>query len=187
MVSLEPGTFRETTAHEMEGRMTGFSEPAADTADPAELFVRYLSYYRDAAIAKVCALSAEEQRAARVPSGWAPLELLNHLAFMERRWFVWGFLGEEVDRPWGDAREHRWYVDPRTEADDVVRDLEEVGARTTEILRTHPLDRNGSTGGRFGNQPPSLAWICFHVLQEYARHVGHLDIVVELGGGPTGE
>jgi hypothetical protein len=32
-----------------------------------------------------------------------------------------------------------------------------------------------------------LQWICFHVLQEYARHVGHLDVVVELAGGPTGE
>ena len=167
--------------------MTGFSEPAADTADPAELFARYLSYYRETAIQKVCALPEEEQRRTRVPSGWTPLELLNHLGFMERRWFVWGFLGEEVERPWDDSRGHRWYLDPQTGADVVVRALEEVGERTTEILRAHPLDRHGSTGGRFGDHPPSLAWICFHVLQEYARHVGHLDIVVEMAGGPTGE
>jgi hypothetical protein len=45
-----------------------------------------------------------------------------------------------------------------------------------------------ATGGRFsGDEAPDLRWICFHVLQEYARHAGHLDIVVELEGGPTGE
>jgi hypothetical protein len=32
-----------------------------------------------------------------------------------------------------------------------------------------------------------LAWICFHVLQEYARHAGHLDVAVELAGGEVGE
>jgi hypothetical protein len=42
-------------------------------------------------------------------------------------------------------------------------------------------------GGRFVADPPTLGWICFHVLQEYARHVSHLDIAVELAGGPTGE
>jgi hypothetical protein len=65
--------------------------------------------------------------------------------------------------------------------------LDEAGRRTTEILESRSLEENGSVGGRFGGDPPTLAWICFHVLQEYARHVGHLDIVVELAGGPTGE
>ncbi|MCY7287071.1 MAG: DinB family protein [Cryobacterium sp.] len=35
-------------------------------------------------------------------------------------------------------------------------------------------------GGRFGEDPPTLEWICFHVLAEYARHGGHLDIVEEI-------
>lgn len=167
--------------------MTGFIEPAADTADPADLFARYLDYYRQTAIDKVCALSQEEQRASRVPTGWSPLELLNHLAYMERRWFVWGFLGEEVDAPWGDAQEHRWHVPESTSADDVVATLEATGERTGQILSTHAQEEKGSPGGRFGDQAPTLSWICFHVLQEYARHVGHLDIAVELAGGPTGE
>ena len=55
------------------------------------------------------------------------------------------------------------------------------------------LDRiaeRGAVGGRFaddGTPPPTLAWICFHVLQEYARHAGHLDVVRELADGATGE
>ena len=35
--------------------------------------------------------------------------------------------------------------------------------------------------------PASLERVLFHLLQEYARHLGHLDIVAELGGGPVGE
>ena len=65
--------------------------------------------------------------------------------------------------------------------------LRSVGERTRVVLASTPLERVAATGGRFDEDPPTLAWICFHVLQEYARHVGHLDIVVELAGGPTGE
>ena len=53
------------------------------------------------------------------------------------------------------------------------------------MLAEHPLDSGAAPGPRFDDEPPTLAWICFHVLQEYARHAGHLDIAVELAGGPT--
>ncbi len=62
-----------------------------------------------------------------------------------------------------------------------------MGERTRAVLASTPLERTAAVGGRFDEDPPTLAWICFHVLQEYARHVGHLDVVVELAGGPTGE
>ena len=77
--------------------MKDLSEPRPSVAGPAELFSDYLDWYRETAVAKVSAVSAAEQRSTRLPSGWTPLELLNHLAFMEQRWFVWGFLGEQVD------------------------------------------------------------------------------------------
>ena len=79
-------------------------EPGPATGDPAGLFSSYLDFYRDRAIEKVTGLSAEEQRSARLPSGWTPLELLFHLACMERRWFVWGFLGEPVRASVGGLR-----------------------------------------------------------------------------------
>jgi hypothetical protein len=44
-------------------------------------------------------------------------------------------------------------------------------------------------GGRFTSpdQAPTLVRILFHLLQEYARHLGQLDVVVELATGTTGE
>ena len=165
-------------------------EPSPTTGDPVRLFAAYLDFYRERAIEKLLALSPDEQRGSRLPSGWSPLELLLHLACMERRWFVWGFLGESVPRPWEDSADDPaapWRLPEGRGADDVVALLRETGRTTRAVLDAEPLDTPAATGGRFDNDPPPLGWICFHVLQEYARHVGHLDIVVELAGGPTGE
>ncbi len=62
-----------------------------------------------------------------------------------------------------------------------------MGERTTALLAEHSLDEAAPPGPRFDHEPPTLSWICFHVLQEYARHAGHLDIAVELAGGEVGE
>jgi hypothetical protein len=166
-------------------------EPRPDTADPAALFAGYLRFYRETAIAKVAALPVAEQRSSRLPTGWTPLELLRHLAYMERRWLVWGFLGEDVDEPWGDRTGEpegdRWWVPDHVGLDEVGAMLREVGATVDGLLARHALDEVAPPGPRFDGDPAPLAWICFHVLQEYARHVGHLDIAVELAGGPTGK
>jgi uncharacterized damage-inducible protein DinB len=137
-------------------------------------------------VRKVASLAEEDRRRSRLPTGWAPLELLSHLAHMERRWFVWGFLGEAVADPWGDGRE-RWQVADDMTLDQVVAMLRRTGERTSEVLAGHALEETARPGGRFEDEPPTLAWICFHVLQEYARHAGHLDVAVELAGGELGE
>jgi uncharacterized damage-inducible protein DinB len=162
-------------------------EPQGGTADPAVLFARYLDFYRATVLSKLRALSPAELRTSRLPSGWTPVQLLSHLAHMERRWFVWGFLGEQVSDPWGDERDERWYVGEEVGLDQLAATLEAVGRRTSGVLAEHRLDEPGRPGGRFEAEPPTLAWICFHVLQEYARHAGHLDVAVELAGGPQGE
>jgi hypothetical protein len=114
---------------------------------------------------------------------------------MEQRWFVWGFLGEEVAEPWGDwtveepweSGGGRWAVDDDVTAVQLAERLRVIGERTRSVLRDFDLAATASPGGRFAADPPTLEWICFHVLAEYARHAGHLDIAVELAGGPTEE
>ncbi len=167
--------------------MTSGEPPPTTGSDPGVLFARYLDFYRDKAIEKVRALSAEQHLVSRVPSLWTPLQLLHHLAHMEQRWFVWGFLAEPVAEPFGDEADGVWALPADRSLDDVVAMLHDVGERTRAVLASHPLDAVAGVGGRFTSAPPTLSWICFHVLQEYARHVGHLDVVVELAGGQTGE
>jgi uncharacterized damage-inducible protein DinB len=156
-------------------------------SDPSRLFSAYLDFYREKAIEKVTSLSPAQQETSRVPSVWTPLRLLHHLAHMEQRWFVWGFLGEPVTEPFGDEADGTWVVPPERSLDDIVAMARAVGERTRSVLHSSPLDAVAATGGRFSEDAPTLAWICFHVLQEYARHLGHLDVAVELAGGETGE
>ena len=167
--------------------MTELPEPRGGTSDSGELFSRYLDYFRETVLRKLASLSEPDLRVSRLPSGWTPIQLVVHLAHMERRWFVWGFLGEDVDDPWGDSVAGRW----RAPADlSVVRAeamLREVGDRTSTVLASHTLEEQAPPGPRFEGEPATLAWICFHVLQEYARHTGHLDVAVELAGGDLGE
>jgi uncharacterized damage-inducible protein DinB len=173
------------------------SEPGRGEAAGAERWAAYLDWLREDVIDAVVALSPAQRREMRVPSGWSPLELLNHVLHMEQRWFVWGFLGEAVERPWGDWNRPepwtsddsdtlepgaRWQVAHNVTAEDLARQLRVVGDRTRAILLAHPLESRAASGGRFGEDPPTLEWICFHVLAEYARHAGHLDVSVELLG-----
>ena len=87
-----------------------FPSPTLPAASRTEVFLRYLAYFRDGIGRRVEAMSEEEARRSRAPSGWTPLELVRHLTFMERRWFLWGFEGERIPDPFGDEVDGRWVV-----------------------------------------------------------------------------
>jgi uncharacterized damage-inducible protein DinB len=166
------------------------AEPTHAVAGSAARFSAYLDHYRSEIIDAVTALPEDELRTTRLASGWTPIELLSHILHMEQRWFVWGFLGETVDDVWGDwdtddpweKEGGRWQVAEDVSVASLVDRLEAIGERTREVLADSPLEALAPVGPRFSDDPPDLEWICLHVLQEYARHAGHLDIVVELAG-----
>ena len=121
-------------------------------------------------------------------SCWTPIELLKHLQYVEFRWLVWGFEGEQVDDPWGDLRNDRWHVGADETLDELIAALDAQAARSSAIVRARALTDVGQPGERWAGAPPAtLDRVLFHLLQEYARHVGQLDIVTELAGGVTGE
>ncbi|HEU4949056.1 MAG TPA: DUF664 domain-containing protein [Kribbella sp.] len=166
-------------------------EPDRHLSDTIELHLAYLDHYRSVIEDKLTGLSEVELRTSRLPSGWSPLELLKHLVFMERRWLRWGFAGEAVDQPWGDSGadpDGRWQVGTDETLTDLLRLLRAGGVSTRALVTGQDPAVLGASGGRFGaDDRPTLNWILFHVLQEYARHAGHLDIVRELADGATGE
>jgi uncharacterized damage-inducible protein DinB len=166
--------------------------PFPEATDPAgsrgEVFSRYLEFFRDRLTAKVRELPADELRRSRLPSGWTPLELVKHLTYVERRWLEWGFAGRAVPDPWGDQRDDRWYVAPGETRDSLLADLAAQAERSQAVIDNHDLDEVGQPGERWDGKPPAtLERVLFHLTQEYGRHIGHLDIVCELAGGPTGE
>lgn len=165
-----------------------FPEPTTAVASRAEVFLGYLDFFRSSLLAKLDGLPDGELRGSRLPSGWSPVELLKHLTHVERRWLEWGFEGAAVDDPWADRRDDRWYVGPDEPVADLVAALHDRAATTREIVLRHDLDETGQPSDRWdGADPPTLERVLFHLLQEYARHVGHLDVVRELIDGTTGE
>jgi hypothetical protein len=165
-----------------------FPEPATPVSSRAEVFLGYLDYFRSRVISKLDALPDGELRSSRLPSGWTPIELLRHLAYDELRWLEWRFEGRDVAEPWADSRDGRWYVAADETFEELVAALHAQAARSRAIVESHDLADLGQPGdGWDGADPPALERVLFHLLQEYARHVGHLDIVSELADGEIGE
>ncbi len=165
-----------------------FPAPTVPAGSRAEVFLRYLGYFRDRVAAKLRELPEDELRRSRLPSGWTPLELVKHLTHVELRWLEWGFEGRPVPDPWGDQRDGRWYVRPDETLDGLLAALAEQAERSRAVIESHDLGEAGVPGERWDGAPPAtLERVLFHLLQEYARHLGHLDIVCELAGARTGE
>ena len=91
--------------------------------------------------------------------------------------------------PWGDhdPESEGWLVTPEDSVADLTAQLAPIAARTEAVARKAELTERARLGGRFSSDPPTLGWILAHLLQEYARHVGHLDVVRELIDGSVGE
>lgn len=165
-----------------------FPEPTGPPLERGEVFLGYLDYFRSVVISKIEGLQDDELRKSVLPSGWTPIELVKHLTYVERRWLLWGFEGQPVAQPWGDAQDGRWSVSWEEDAADLVGALRAQGEVSRSIVQSHDLSDVGKPGQRWeGAQPPTLERVLFHLLQEYARHVGHLDVVRELLDGEVGE
>ena len=167
---------------------TTFPEPAS-TPDLRGLMLDYLDFLRGVIADKVEGLADAELRGSVVPSGWTPAGLVNHLVNVERRWLRWGFLAETVPDPWRDAADDDGWVTPAATPAELRRLLQEASARSRSIVEAHGLTETAAVGGRFTDaaSAPQLQWILLHLIQEYARHAGHVDIVRELIDGQTGE
>jgi hypothetical protein len=163
-------------------------EPAS-TPDLRGLLLDYLDYFRAVVAAKLDGLPASDLTGSRVPSGWTPSGLVHHLVNVERRWLVWGFLGERIADPWRDSDDEGGWVTLDLSVTELRRLLDETAARTRAVVEGHQLTDVARAGGRFADagSAPQLHWILLHLLQEYARHVGHLDIARELVDGSVGE
>jgi uncharacterized damage-inducible protein DinB len=165
-----------------------FPEPTGPPVPRSDIFLAYLDYFRSVIVSKLQGLSEDQLRTSVLPSGWTVLELAKHLTYVERRWLVWGFEGQPVTEPWGDSRDGRWYVSAEENPVEVVRALEGQGEVSRSVVRAHQLSDVGKPGERWdGADPPTLERVLFHLLQEYARHAGHVDASRKLLDGKIGE
>lgn len=164
-------------------------DPGPHVSDPRALLLGYLDWYADALHRKLAGLSEAALRTPVEPLGWAPVGVMQHLGWVERRWLRWGFAAQDVVayHPDGDGAE--WTIPPDRSVADVLGAYTEEVRLARAAVGDAPLDAPARAGGRFPTEAdaPTLGRILFHLLQEYARHTGHLDVARELVDGSTGE
>ncbi len=149
--------------------------------DERSVLVAYLDDFRSELLERLAGAPESWRQARPLRSEWTVLELAWHLRCVERRWLEWGFLGFDVGEPWIDWHDKRWHVPDEMTADEVVDSLKSQGDTTRSIINAHALDEVGQPSERWeGDNPPALRRILLHLIQEYARHLGHLDVVLEL-------
>ena len=121
--------------------------------------------------------------------------MMKHLALVERSWCSRSLHGRAVGAPWDDVD---WKADPdwdwHSAASDTPEQLrslwqdavEQSRADVAEALADGGLDRPARRSWPDG-RTPSLRWILTHLVEEYARHNGHADLIREAVDGSTGE
>jgi uncharacterized damage-inducible protein DinB len=146
----------------------------------------YLDAQRASALAILDGLTDEQLRTSVLPSGWTPLGLIKHLGYAERHWFQGVFCGTASDVPWADDDEE--LMTSARPAAEVFAFYREQCARGNALLATTPLDAKpvGRHSSDSDDEVGDLRGIILHMIEETARHLGHLDAARELIDGRTG-
>jgi len=163
------------------------------TGDERATLTAFLDYYR-ATLALKCSELTPEQLATRPssPSTLSLLGLLRHMGDVERGWFR-GFAQEQSEpRYYSDADIDGDFDNVRGEQADVDDALTFWRAEiehAREITAAAELDQTYYRAYRRkdGGETISLRWILVHMIEEYARHCGHADLMREAIDGVTGD
>lgn len=144
-----------------------------------------LDRHRDAVVWKLDGLDDAELRRPMTPSGTHLLGLVKHLAVVEYGWFC-GTFGRAMEPfpfdPQDEGADLR--VEPHETTADIVEYYGRARAAADQVIAEVGIEDLGTTP--FGAKP-SLRWVLIHMIEETARHAGHMDIVRELIDGATGD
>jgi hypothetical protein len=158
-----------------------FPEERSATGDERLVLSSFLTYQRSVMTGKLDGLSEADARRRIVPSDTTPLALVRHLSFVEREWFG-AYLGGQPNEVRPEDRDG-WWVPPEATVASVIADYVAAGGESDQIAARLPLDHHVAHP-RLARV--SLRWIYTHMIEETARHAGHLDILRELIDGVTG-
>ncbi|HEY1627083.1 MAG TPA: DinB family protein [Streptosporangiaceae bacterium] len=172
----------------------GRPEPPLD-ADEAGTLIGFLDWQRATLAWKCSGLDTAGLRATTAASTMTLGGLLKHMALVEQIWFHQSLHGRDSTPPWEEVD---WKTYPDWEFSTAGEDspeqlfalwqgtVERSRADVAEVLAGGGLgtlaERALPDGGR-----PSVRWILCHMIEEYARHNGHADLLRESIDGQTGE
>jgi uncharacterized damage-inducible protein DinB len=157
------------------------------TGDERTMLESWLEFHRVTLLLKCEGLDDAGRKARPVETSKLSLHgLVRHMAEVERNWFRRVLL-EEPDAPdiWDDPELLELELFPLDDADweaDLAAWQAECDASRAAAAR-FDLDHTGMRRGR----PCSLRWIYTHMIEEYARHNGHADLIREMVDGAVGD
>ncbi|MFJ2738742.1 DinB family protein [Streptomyces sp. NPDC087440] len=164
-------------------------------ADERTMLETWLDFHRGTLALKCQDLDEEQLRTASVPpSPMTLLGLVRHLEGVERHWFQEVFRGEDADQRDLMRRDGGFGLDAEKPEDGGIAAALDSWRTTVDrnraIVAAASLDDPGHLSGAeaetAGSASVSLRWILVHMLEEYARHNGHADLIRERIDGVTG-
>lgn len=176
--------------------MSSYPRTPALAADETTMLRAWLDHYRDTVRAQTSGLDAE-QLAATIPGHPAVMTLggmFKHLAYVEQWWFsivlhdrapvgFWADVDWDADQDWdwSSAR----HDSPQELREIYDAEVAHADAALDEALAAGDLDQLARRP-RGDGQVASLRWILVHMVEEYARHAGHGDLLRESVDGTVG-
>lgn len=152
--------------------------------DERPLLLQWLAFHRDALAAKIDRLSSDQLVIRSTPpSDLTLLGLVRHLTEMERAYLVWALGGGGLE--WVYCTDRHPDADlvglsPEM-AEESIRSWHAERARADELITGHDLEDVGRGNGY------TLRWNLIKLIQEYARHNGHADLIRQAIDGAVGE
>ncbi len=164
--------------------------PARD-ADERSMLEGTLDAHRTLAIRKAAGLTQHQLSQSLAPSTMTLGGILKHLAVVEDDWFHSDLAGNDLPEPWAsvdpdEVADWEWTSSSRDSPEE-LRALfgAACGRSRAACAAVASLDAMSVKADRHG-APWSLRWIYVHMIEEYARHVGHMDLIRESIDGSTG-
>jgi hypothetical protein len=147
----------------------------------------WLDFHRATLVMKCAGLSGAQLTSAAIPpSRLTLLGLLRHMALVEVCWFDMVLHDSDTPLPFtsDDDRDYEFHVLDDVTPEEVRTTFDEVCQRSRDLAAGLSLDTRVKKARRDG--PLDLRWVYLHMIEEYARHNGHADLLREVIDGSTG-
>jgi hypothetical protein len=169
--------------------------PVAMPEDPPfavgerETLVSFLDFYRSVLLRKAAGLTRTELAATLPPSDMTLGGLVKHMALVEINWFVRNWQHADPGEPWASVD---WNADPDWDFHSAVDDepdhllelyMHAIARGRQAIEGCDDLSATAESRGRV----ISLRWMLVHMIEEYARHCGHADLLRQAVDGSVGD
>jgi uncharacterized damage-inducible protein DinB len=168
------------------------TDPVKAPGSERRALTEFLDFYRDVLARKAEGLSSADLARTTSSSNLTLGGLIKHMALVEDEWFDHRFMGSPEREPWASAP---WEDDRDWELTTAAHDspawllatFDESCERSRQIIEAAPSMDTMSVGDPGERGPWNLRWIMVHMIEEYARHVGHADLLREAIDGEVGD